>query len=117
EAEAAVSAAKYPPRGHRSFGPTRASLDLVPYLPEAANEDTVVAVMIETPDGVTNLDEILAVPGVDMAYVGPNDLALGHGMPPGAPQPPEPERTALIERIAEACQRHGVIPGIHCDSP
>lgn len=117
EADAAVRAAKYPPRGDRSFGPTRAALDLPGYSPELANSDTVVAVMIETRDGVANLEEILAVDGVDIAYVGPNDLALGHGMPPGAPDPPEPERVQLIQWIADTCHRHGVIPGIHCASP
>src|SRR5438034_9539457 len=56
DARAAVRAAKYPPLGTRSWGPIRAALDVPDYSPETANRRTIVAVMIETPGGVENLD-------------------------------------------------------------
>jgi 4-hydroxy-2-oxoheptanedioate aldolase len=114
EARAAVAAAKYPPTGMRSWGPIRAAFDVDDYSPEVGNRRTIVAVMIETPGGVENLDAILAVPGVDAVYVGPSDLALGHGIAPTL-NPTEPEHERLIETIVEGCHRHGVVAGIHCD--
>jgi 4-hydroxy-2-oxoheptanedioate aldolase len=115
DAKAAVAAAKYPPVGMRSWGPIRAALDVPDYSPETANRRTIVAVMIETPGGVENLDAILAVPGVDAVYVGPSDLALGHGMTPTL-APTDPEHVKLIETIVDRCRAHGVVAGIHCDS-
>ncbi|OLT05964.1 hypothetical protein BJF90_18795 [Pseudonocardia sp. CNS-004] len=115
DARAAVRAAKYPPDGARSWGPIRAALDVPDYSPETANRRTIVAVMIETPGGVRNLDAILAVPGVDAVYVGPSDLALGHGMTPTL-NATDPEHEKLIDTIIEACRRHGKVAGIHCDS-
>jgi 4-hydroxy-2-oxoheptanedioate aldolase len=115
DARAAVAAAKYPPMGVRSWGPIRAALDVPDYSPEVANRRTIVAVMIETPGGVQNLEAILSVPGVDAVYVGPSDLALGHGMTPTlAVRDLEHER--LIEIVVDGCRRHGIVAGIHCDS-
>lgn len=114
EARSAVDATKYPPVGSRSWGPIRAAFELPNYSPDSANQQTIVAAMIETPDGVTNLDEILAVPGVDAVYVGPSDLALSHGMTPTL-NAADPEHTKLIEHIADRCRHHGVVAGIHCD--
>jgi len=115
DARAAVRAAKYPPVGTRSWGPIRAALDVPDYSPETANRRTIVAVMIETPGGVENLDAILAVPGVDAVYVGPSDLALGHGMSPTL-NATDPEHVRLIETIVDRCRAHGIVAGIHCDS-
>ncbi|MQA84070.1 MAG: 2,4-dihydroxyhept-2-ene-1,7-dioic acid aldolase [Streptosporangiales bacterium] len=114
DARRAVGAAKYPPLGTRSWGPIRASLDVPGYSAELANGRTVVAAMIETPDGVRNLDEILSVPGVDAVYIGPSDLALGHGMTPTL-NVTEPEHERLIKAILDGCKKHGVVAGIHCD--
>src|SRR5918992_345048 len=114
DARAAVGAAKYPPMGMRSWGPIRAALDVPDYSPETANRRTIVATMIETPGGVENLEAILKVPGVDAVYVGPSDLALGHGMTPTLAVR-DPEHEKLVLDVLAACKRHGVIPGIHCD--
>jgi 4-hydroxy-2-oxoheptanedioate aldolase len=72
--------------------------------------------MIETVEAMANLDEILAVPGVDGVYVGPNDLAVTHGLKPDATAS-APEHRRLIETILAACVRHGVTAGIHCAGP
>lgn len=112
DAAAAVAACHYPPAGGRSFGPVRAST--VVGSREIADLDQVlVAVMVETREGLDRIDEIAATPGVDAIYIGPADLALALGLPP-AYERPEPEHAAAIDRIREACERHGVIPGIHC---
>lgn len=113
EAERAVDSVKYPPAGHRSWGPVRASLDVPDYSAEVANRRTVVAVMIETPDGVENLDRILEVPGVDAAYVGPADIGLSHGHQPTLDMPVGSEHEQLILRVLDGCRRHEIIPGIH----
>lgn len=115
DARGAVGACRYPPDGYRSWGPLRAALGVQGYSPATANRRVVCAVMIETKDGVENADEILSVPGVDAVYVGPNDLAVTHGLAPSA-DPADPQHVALIERILAACRRHGVLAGIHCSS-
>ena len=115
EARRVVGACRYPPDGYRSWGPIRASLGVDGYSPEVGNRRVVVAVMIETAAGVAAVDEILAVPGVDAVYVGPNDLAVTHGLSPSADAVSD-EHAELIERVLAACQRHGVLAGIHCGS-
>jgi 4-hydroxy-2-oxoheptanedioate aldolase len=116
EAAAAVAATKYPPEGTRSWGPVRAALDVPGYSPRAGNSRTLLAVMIETPGGVENADEILSVPGVDAVYIGPSDLALSHGMAPTL-NVTDRGHLELIETVLAACKRHQVTAGIHCDRP
>jgi 4-hydroxy-2-oxoheptanedioate aldolase len=115
DARAATGACRYAPDGYRSWGPIRASFAKDGFDPAWANRDVVCAVMIETAEAVAGVDEILAVPGIDAVYVGPNDLAVSNGLPPDA-NATRPEHRALITRIREACDRHGVVAGIHCGS-
>jgi len=68
--------------------------------------------MIETVEALSNLDEILAVPGVDAIYVGPADLSLSLGLPPGNNDDAS-SFTEALETIVAACRRHGVVAGIH----
>ncbi|TME01481.1 MAG: 2,4-dihydroxyhept-2-ene-1,7-dioic acid aldolase [Chloroflexi bacterium] len=116
EARKAVGACRYPPQGFRSWGPTRAAMQVTGFGPESADRAVVCMVMIETVEGVAALEEILAVPGVDGVYVGPNDLAVTHGMKPDATAS-APEHRRLIETILQACVRRGLIAGIHCAGP
>ena len=113
EAEQAVSWAKYPPRGTRSWGPTRASFLLDDYNAERANRHTSLIAMIETPEGVRNMDAIMQIDGVDAVYVGPSDLGLGHGLEPNQAPPEGSENERLILEIAEGCRRNHVVAGIH----
>lgn len=79
EARAVVAAARFPPEGRRGLGPCRASgygRDLPGYL-EHARALTVVAIQIETVEALDALDAILAVPGIDLAFIGPGDLGVG----------------------------------------
>ena len=108
----AVQAAKYPPVGGRSFGPTRASLRIGP-VPADSNAATVVLAMIETPLGLKNVAEICAAPGLDGVYVGPSDLGLALGARfPGDPEIDGPFEEA-VELIARTAQEAGIAAGIH----
>jgi 2-dehydro-3-deoxyglucarate aldolase/4-hydroxy-2-oxoheptanedioate aldolase len=82
EAEAAVKAMKFPPQGNRGIAgsPRSASYgkNAGAYF-DSANTETFLFVQIETPGGVAELDDILAVEGVDGVFIGPTDLAATHG--------------------------------------
>jgi 4-hydroxy-2-oxoheptanedioate aldolase len=112
EAEALVRACKYAPRGYRSWGPVRASIYAGADYGDHANEDIVVMPMIETAQAVSNIDDILSVPGVDAVYVGPSDLSLTMGCKPRLDQTDPPVVEAQLKIVA-ACKRHGVAAGIH----
>lgn len=76
DAEAFVRACKYPPRGARSWGPYRARLDHDGDYFKTANDWTIACPQIETKGALDRLDDILALPGVDMVCFGPNDLSI-----------------------------------------
>ena len=76
DAEAFVRAVKFPPRGLRSWGPiARASTMKGDYF-TTANDWTIACPQIETKGALDQLEEILALPGVDMVCFGPNDLSV-----------------------------------------
>lgn len=110
-----VAAFRYPPDGVRSYGPIRAATSLGTREPAALSSEPVCIVMVESRQGIENVDEIAATPGVDAIYIGPADLALALGLPPDLDKD-EPEHVATVERIREACARHGVVAGIQCGS-
>jgi 4-hydroxy-2-oxoheptanedioate aldolase len=113
DARAAVGACRYLPEGYRSWGPIRAAFATPDYDPAWANRNVVCVVMIETVEGLDNADQILAVPGVDAVYVGPNDLAVSAGLKPSG-RVSEPEHERLVLGIRDACDRAGIVAGIHC---
>jgi 4-hydroxy-2-oxoheptanedioate aldolase len=111
EAEGAVAAAKYPPAGQRSFGPLRPTMAQPEFSPSAANEQTVVLVMVETVQAFQNLDSILEVTGLDGVLVGPFDLTISHtGETGGAAS--SPRDVKMIEEIARACTKRGLVAAI-----
>ncbi len=112
EAAQAVAACRYPPHGIRSFGPNRVTYYAGRGYADEANDQVACIVMIETAEALENLDDILAVPGVDAAYIGPQDLSYAIGVPPRMDND-DPKHVATVARIREACERHGVVPGIH----
>ena len=112
DAAAAVSAARYPPAGRRSYGPMRSALRIGPK-PADANATTLVFAMIDTPAGLSNVDEICRTPGLDGVYVGPSDLCLAvGGSYPNDPAVADAFEAALV-RIREAAADAGVAAGIH----
>ncbi len=115
EAEAAVGACRYAPQGYRSFGPIRAAYYGGSDYASEANREIACIPMIETTRAIAQIDEILSVPGIDAAYVGPADLSLTLGLPPRMDHPDASFEEALLA-IVEGCRRNGVVPGIHASA-
>lgn len=111
-----VAWTKYPPLGTRSFGPIRGLLYGGPDYPEHANDTIVIFAMIETRQGLDNLEEILAVPGIDAVYVGPSDLSLALGCRPTFDDV-DPPAAEAIELIVAKAREAGKIAGIHNGTP
>lgn len=112
DARAAVRATRFPPEGTRSFGPIRAarySLDYGAYL-ATANENTLVALIVETREAVENIAEIAAVPGVDVLFFGLFDLCLSLGLDPL--RLPLPEIDEIVERVLEIGRAANVAVGM-----
>lgn len=112
EAAAAASACRYPPRGSRSWGPTRVnehwSLDS-----GEKTDEALCVVMVETNEAVAVVEEIAGVEGVDGIFVGPRDLALSGSRVAEAERAREDE---LMARVVQACKATGVTAGVACES-
>ena len=116
DAERAVAAAKYPPRGVRGFCFSRMNSwgkDFDAYVANA-NDDIAVVVMIESREGVENIDDILAVDGVDGVFIGPYDLSGSCGVPG---QTGHELVQAGCRRVADACRAAGRAAGLHVVIP
>jgi 4-hydroxy-2-oxoheptanedioate aldolase len=84
DAAAAVRALKYPPQGSRQWGPFYAPMRWGVTMSEyiaAANDDVLTMITIEHPEAVRNIDEIMSTPGIDLAIIGPGDLATALELP------------------------------------
>lgn len=114
EAEAAVEATRYPPRGIRGVGPRRCTRygrrSFIDYYERFESEELVLIVQVETAKALENLEEILSVEGIDVAYVGPMDLSVNLGIPA---QFDHPKFKDAIRRVRTTCEKHDVTPGIH----
>lgn len=116
QAQAFVSACKYPPQGTRSNGPIRMVVYGVPSsYQQTANDEVLCLPMIETREAVANLDAILDVPGVAGVYIGPSDLGFSHGLVPKLDRE-EPEMLAIFERVIAETGKRGLKAGIHTGS-
>jgi 4-hydroxy-2-oxoheptanedioate aldolase len=109
EAARAAAACHHPPRGSRSYGPTRLA-----WAPLAA--EPLCIVMVETVDAVEQAAAIAAVEGVDAVFVGPSDLSLSAGLPLSAPLT-DPAFADLLRRIVTPCRERGLPVGIYSVSP
>ena len=116
ECAAFVQACRYPPDGFRSYGPTRIGAISGPDYLAQANRQVLTLAMIETADGLRNVDDIVATPGLDGIYVGPGDLALSHGGQPRRDSD-DPALMAQFDTIVAACRRAGIKAGVHTASP
>lgn len=115
EAAAAVAASRYPPNGIRSYGPTRAGLRIGP-IPADADAAVLVLGMIETAQGLAEVEAIAATPGLDGLFIGPSDLTLGvGGAYPADPSAADAFEEALA-RIRAACESNGIVAAIYCPS-
>ena len=113
EAAAAVAACRFPPVGYRSNGPIRAAQYGGSDYVANANDEIIVMAMIETKEGIANLDAICATPGLDAVYIGPADLSFALGMPPRADNP-DPLHMATCDKILAAAHKAGIKCVMHC---
>jgi 4-hydroxy-2-oxoheptanedioate aldolase len=109
QAAALVAASRYPPRGRRSHGPTRAAL-------AATARQPLLFAMIETAAGLKAVAEIASVEGLDGLFVGPGDLGIALGLGP-AQDRSEPEFVAALNTILSAARRERKLLGIHATTP
>lgn len=112
DAARAVSACRFPPAGTRSYGPIRASSVVGSKDPEALADEVLCILQIETREGLENVEEIAATPGLDGIYIGPADLALAMGLPLDLGEG-KAEHGEAIERVLEACRKNDVAVGLH----
>jgi 2-keto-3-deoxy-L-rhamnonate aldolase RhmA len=108
-----VSWMRYPPAGIRGFADTAAQTDHrrlpADEIIEANNNETLCVIQIERRQALENLDEMLAVPGVDVACMGCMDLSIDLGVPG---QIDHPTMVAAIQRVVDSARRHGIASGI-----
>jgi 4-hydroxy-2-oxoheptanedioate aldolase len=115
ECAAFVQACRYPPDGFRSSGPTRAAIyGGADYLAKA-NGEMLAFAMVETAAGLANVEAIVATHGLDGVYIGPSDLSLSLGGPPGQDSD-APMLMAAFDKILAACKAAGVRIGVHTNS-
>jgi 2-keto-3-deoxy-L-rhamnonate aldolase RhmA len=113
EARAIVDHLKYPPLGHRSMAGGQAFFGFraVPTGEAAAtmNKETLLVVMLETPQAIANAEAIAAVEGVDVLLIGTNDLMMEMGFPG---QFGHAEVARAYEKVITACRKHRKWPGM-----
>ena len=113
QAQVIVDSAKYPPCGRRgaAFGVAHDDYtggDIIAKM-ASANEEGLLIAQIETARGVENVEAIAAVDGIDVLWIGHFDLTNSLGIPG---QFSHPTYLKAVERVLEACHRHGKTPGI-----
>ena len=116
DAELAVRMTKYPPLGFRGVGLARAQGygERFDEYVKNADSDTLLMVMIEHQDAVTNIEEILSVPGIDGTFIGPYDLSMSLGIPG---QTGNREVVAAKRKVRDATLARGLIAGVHFVQP
>jgi len=111
QAEAAVRAVRYPPQGIRGIGCQRAAgfgAWFEEYL-QTANDQQLVIMQIEHTEAIENLEAILRVDGLDVVFIGANDLSASMGL---LGQPHHPRVQDLISRVLASARRAGVAAGL-----
>jgi 4-hydroxy-2-oxoheptanedioate aldolase len=117
EARAAVSCCRYPTAGTRSVYFPQRSMNkggLLGYA-GAANDNVIVALQVETADCITNIDAIAAVPGVDLLFLGQNDLCMSMGLYEKYKFPDmytSPELNDATSRLIAAARKNNIILGV-----
>jgi 4-hydroxy-2-oxoheptanedioate aldolase len=119
QARTAIAAAKYPPAGNRSVGGGMHALNFAAAAGEyyeRANDEVLVVLQTESPEGVRNAEEIYTLPGCDAIFIGPNDLRFNMRTPDGG-KPTDGEHEALIQEVVRIGKRVGTPTGIHAMDP
>jgi 4-hydroxy-2-oxoheptanedioate aldolase len=107
-----VAACRYAPRGMRSWGPTRGLLYGGADYFDRYEETILKIALIETVEGVRNMEAIAATPGIDMLYVGPNDLTIDYGGKPTYVAEDPRVITAMRQSI-DVATRYGIRAGTY----
>lgn len=115
-ARKAMASAKYDPDGFRGSNPYVRSNrygadDYIAYVRDA-NLNTIVIVQVEGIEGIANLDDILAVSGIDVVWVGPYDLSQSMGIPG---QVSHPSVLSKMKSVLEKADAHGIVGGTFAD--
>jgi 4-hydroxy-2-oxoheptanedioate aldolase len=119
EAKIAIAAAKYPPTGNRSLGGGMHSMNFGATSGEyfqKANDEILVILQTESPQGVDNAEAIYALPGVDAIFVGPVDLRAQMRSPEGKEATDEAFE-AMLQRVVDAGKKTGTPTGMHVMDP
>ncbi|MFI5013911.1 MAG: HpcH/HpaI aldolase/citrate lyase family protein [Hyphomicrobiales bacterium] len=118
QASALTDACRYRPDGRRGLGFSVAHDDYaegdVAAKIRAANERTLVIALIESEKGIRNVEDIVAVPGIDVGWLGHYDLTDSMGFPGAFDRP---EFDAAVEALLAACARHRKAAGILATTP
>lgn len=121
EARKIVTASKFPPLGQRGLGSPFAMerFNPVPTMTEylqQANDSLLTMVQIETQEAVDAVEEIAAVPGIDLLFVGPFDLGnnIGHPILNGVMKP---ELEQAVDRVLEVTHKAGKKAGFFASTP
>jgi 4-hydroxy-2-oxoheptanedioate aldolase len=85
-------------------------------LPAEANEAVTVLAMIETPEGLANVEAIAATPGIDGLYIGPSDLTIAVGGASASDPSVADAFEAALDRTRRACEENGIAAGLHTRS-
>ena len=117
QAEKFVQACLYPPKGYRSFGPTRGFMYGGHDYVDHANEEILKLAMIETKEALQELDKIMKTPGLDGIYIGPADLSLSIGEKPGFDKPEGHPTYEQISNIIDHAKKNNLVAGIHNATP
>jgi 4-hydroxy-2-oxoheptanedioate aldolase len=113
QAEQFVQACIYPPKGYRSFAPTRAFMYGGSDYVDHANDEILKLAMIETKEALQELDKIMSTPGVDGIYIGPVDLSFAIGEKPSFDNPEGSPQYEQIVNILKHAKKNNIIAGIH----
>jgi len=115
QAKEAIAAAKYPPTGNRSVGGAIHALNFDASAGDYyqhANDEILVVLQTESPEGVDNAEAIYSLPGCDAIFVGPNDLNAQMRGPDGV-DPAPAEHEAMLQRVLAAGKKTGTPVGLH----
>jgi 4-hydroxy-2-oxoheptanedioate aldolase len=118
QARSIVAATKYPPLGNRSVGGGMHSLNFACTSGDyyaCANDQLLVVLQTESPEGIANAEAIYGLPGVDAIFVGPNDLRAQMRVTNGR-EATDDEFESAIGRIIAAGRKTGTPTGIHAMS-
>lgn len=115
QAKALVEYSKYYPLGNRGVSLLRAhtgfeKIDSAVDYMKRCNDENVLMIQIESPQGVDNIDKLMSIEGIDAAFIGPNDLSQSMGI---MGQTDNPKFIAAIDSVIAAAKSKGKYSGIH----